>query len=66
MKRKYIKLPPIPTPPFTINAPVVVEADPVNALTVRVVSKVLAPVNVWLSVETKPVEPAPAIGILNV
>ena len=55
-----------PAPPATINAPELKLVDGVVAETVNVVSKVLAPVNVCAKVETKPVAPTPAIGILNV
>ena len=60
------KLPPIPTPPVTVKAPVEVEVETVELEIIKSFVKVLIPANDWFKVETKPVDPIPAIGILNV
>ena len=60
------KLPPIPTPPVTFNAPVDVEVLVVESVTARLEEKVFSPANVCAKVETNPVDPEPAIGILKV
>ena len=60
------KLPPIPTPPVIVKAPVVVDVETVlEEITVSFV-KVFIPAKDWASVETRPVAPVPAIGILKV
>ena len=60
------KLPPIPTPPVTVNAPEDDDVDTVlEEITVSFVN-VLIPAKDCAEVVTKPVEPVPAIGILNV
>jgi hypothetical protein len=60
------KLPPIPTPPVTVKAPVEVEVEIVELDTTKSFVKVLTPAKDCANVETRPVAPVPAIGILNV
>ena len=60
------KLPPMPTPPVTVIAPVVVDVDPVEDEIMISFVNVLIPANDCANVETKPVAPVPAIGILKV
>ena len=60
------KLPPMPTPPVTVIAPVVVDVDPVEDEIMMSFVNVLIPANDCANVETKPVAPVLAIGMLNV
>ena len=60
------KLPPIPTPPVTINAPDEVDVEFVESEIFKAEENVFAPAIVCVKLVTKPVLPDPAIGILNV
>lgn len=60
------KLPPIPTPPVITNAPDEVDILEVESVTNKFELKVFSPANVCAKVETNPVAPEPAIGILKV
>ena len=60
------KLPPIPTPPEIVNAPVYGDVDEVELDIIKSFVNVLIPPNDCESVETKPVDAIPAIGILKV
>ena len=60
------KVPPIPTPPVTVNAPVVRVVDAVDDEIFTLLKNVLFPENVCAIPDTKPVIPLPAIGIFKV
>ena len=66
--REFVKnkLPPIPTPPVIVKAPDAVDVDTVDEEIITSLVKVFMPAKDCARVDTRPVAPVPAIGILNV